>query len=139
MLTHPGLRPFMVAAEAFGPGVPARDLHFSRQHRLLVTGNAIARRFGTDQALAHVHALASGDRVYQALPPLGADYHHLLFDRHEIVLSEGLATETLLLTQSSGQICDLLRPRRARTPPGLRRLPIWHRPGRFCTTATPAA
>ena len=109
MLRHNGLRPFRVAAHAFGPDCPSKPLIFSRQHRVLVAGRPLRRILGSDTALAHIHTLATPGRIEQVIPPFGITYHHLLFAGHQLLQSHGMITESLLLTPFSKDMCALFQ------------------------------
>lgn len=94
---NPGLHPIRIAAGALGPGLPARDLIVSPQHRMLVRSVIAQRMTGSAEVLiAAVHLLGHPgiDRV-EAQGSLG--YWHLMFDRHEIVFAEGAEAESLYL------------------------------------------
>ena len=93
----PALRPVRIAAGAFGPGCPARDLRVSRQHRLLVASPIARRMFGTDEVLVPANRFLGCPGVELALPDGPVTYHHILLDRHEILFAEGLAAESLLI------------------------------------------
>lgn len=93
---NPKLRPVRIMAGALGPGLPRRDLLVSRQHRIVVRSRIVERMFGAPEVLVAAIRLTAlpgifvDDRVEQV------DYVHLLFERHEIVVAEGVAAESLL-------------------------------------------
>jgi hypothetical protein len=94
MLRDPRLCPVRIAAGAFGPAQPARDLSVSRQHRILRSGWACELHFAEPEVLVPAHRLVDGRRVRQEVPAGDVTYVHFLCDRHQIVTAEGLASET---------------------------------------------
>jgi Ca2+-binding RTX toxin-like protein len=70
-----------------------RDLLVSPQHRMVLRGWQAELLIGCDETLAAAKHLVNGDTVYQRQMPQ-VEYFHLLFDRHEIVFAEGVATES---------------------------------------------
>jgi Hint domain len=94
MRRDPRLWPVTIAAGAFGPAQPARDLAVSRQHRILRGGWACELYFAEPEVLIPAHKLVNG-RTVRLDPPRGdVTYVHFLCDRHEIVFAEGLASES---------------------------------------------
>lgn len=89
------LRPVRIAAHAFGPGRPHRTLRVSPQHRLALADTRAELWFGAPDVLVPAALLVDGARVAIDLDCGEVTYHHLLFDRHEIVLSNGLPSESL--------------------------------------------
>jgi len=102
---HPQPRmvmPIRILAEAFGPGLPERDLFVS-------PGHAICVRV-VDEVLIPASALINGATVAQ----VGVDevaYWHLELDAHDVLLSNGLPAESYIdvgnrafFTEASGDI-----------------------------------
>jgi hypothetical protein len=71
----------------------ARPLLVSPQHRLLITGWQAEILFGEAEVLVPAKALVN-DRSIRPMEGGVVEYWHMLFDRHEIVLSEGIPTES---------------------------------------------
>ncbi len=86
---HPAPRkvwPVRVRADAFGPGLPARDLYLSPDHALYV-----------EEVLIPVRYLMDGAAIAQ-VPVERVTYDHIELERHDVVLAEGLAAESFLDT-----------------------------------------
>ena len=86
---HPSpeaVRPVRIAAHAFGPNKPARDLLLSPDHAILI-----------EDVLIPIKYLIDGVSVAQ-LPLPSMTYHHIELQTHDIVLAGGLPTETFLAT-----------------------------------------
>ena len=94
MAATPELHPVRIHRDGFGPGRPARDLLVSPQHRVLVEGWRAELLFGEPQVLVAALHLEDGRTVTRARDVAETSYLHLQFGRHEIVQSEGLATES---------------------------------------------
>ncbi len=94
----PHLKPIMIRADALGPGYPRRDLIVSPQHRVLVSSAIAKRMFDCQDVLLPAKKLLplSGVDVLDD-PSGGVQYHHILFDQHEIIWSNGTPTESLFL------------------------------------------
>lgn len=93
----PNLRPIHIERDALGPGQPARALTVSPQHSILLRSAIAQRMFSADEVLIaakHLTQLPGVDAISNAD---GVTYLHLLFDRHELVLSNGTWTESLRL------------------------------------------
>lgn len=89
----PHLQPVRIAAHAFGPGQPARDLWVSPQHRLLLTGADCQMLFGEPEVLAaasHLQAHPGITRQQVAR----TTYVHLLFAHHQALYTDGLWSES---------------------------------------------
>lgn len=72
-----------------------QDLWVSQQHRILITGWRAELHFAAEEVLVAAKHLVNGDTIH--IPEGGVvDYFHLLFDRHEIVQSAGLWSESYL-------------------------------------------
>jgi len=71
-----------------------RDLYLSPNHRILLRSSTAELSFGHHDVLVPVKALVDGMNVVR-MPMLKASYLHLLLDEHDMVFSEGIATESL--------------------------------------------
>ncbi|MCV2867339.1 Hint domain-containing protein [Defluviimonas sp. WL0002] len=70
-----------------------RRLLVSPEHRMLVTGWQAELHFGEPRVLVAARHLTGLPGIRRA-PQAQIEYLHLLFDRHEIVLAEGAASES---------------------------------------------
>ena len=86
------LAPIEIRAGTFGDH---RRLLVSPQHRVLVHDSLAELLFGDSEVLVSAKDLING-RSVRVIEGGEVDYVHLLFDRHQIVSSEGLATESFL-------------------------------------------
>ena len=93
--TAPKLRPIRIAAGALGNGTPARDLLVSRQHRVFLRSAIAERMFGVKEVLVAAIKLVGLPGIEIAEDVDDVTYFHILFDQHEIVFSNGAATESL--------------------------------------------
>lgn len=86
LAARPGLRPVRIAAGALGNH---RTLVVSRQHAMLIAPPGVLVRA--------IHLARHGGGRFRVLNGCRRiDYHHLLFDRHQIVLANGAPAESLL-------------------------------------------
>lgn len=99
-------RPVVVEADAFGPGLPERRLKVSPQHRICLPDSNPA-----DPALAPAKSFTRLRRIRYKRQPGPVTYLHLVTERHALLWSEGIPSESLLLAR-----CSLLA-----LEPGLRR------------------
>lgn len=84
--------PIRIRANTFGPH---RDLMLSPLHRVLIRDSLAELLFGETEVLVAAKDLVN-DRSVRSIPGGQVEYVHLLFDRHQVVFSEGLATESFL-------------------------------------------
>lgn len=91
----PRMRPIRIRAGALGGGLPQADLLVSPQHRVLVRSAIAQQMFGTTEVLvaAKQLTLLEGIDVADDLDRVG--YTHFLFDKHQVVVSNGAPTESL--------------------------------------------
>jgi hypothetical protein len=95
LVANPKLRPVRITAGALGDGLPAQDLLVSRQHRFLVRSPIAQRMFETSEVLLPAIKLIDLDGIDIAEDVDAVEYFHILFDRHEIVCSNGAWSESL--------------------------------------------
>lgn len=91
----PRLTPVRIRAGALGDGLPEADLIVSPQHRVLVRSRIAQRMFGTAEVLVAAKQLLMLDGFELATDLAEVEYFHIMFDRHEVVLSNGAETESL--------------------------------------------
>jgi hypothetical protein len=92
---NPKLRPVHISAGVLGQDMPRIDLTVSPQHRVLVRSVIAERIFDTLEVLIPAIKLVELDGIYQDKESTGVQYFHMLFENHEIVFSNGAATESL--------------------------------------------
>ena len=105
MIAGPHLRPIQISAGALGQGLPLQDLVVSPQHRLLMSGWRAEMLFGEGEVLVAATHLTHLKGI-KRLPAKPVSYFHLLFDAHEIVLSNGLWSESFQPAQRSLDAMD---------------------------------
>lgn len=89
----PQLRPIRIARGALGAHLPLRDMRVSPQHRFLVAGPGLSLNLGLDEALVTAAHLTSLEGI-QTDSAERVTYIHLMFDTHEVILSDGCWTES---------------------------------------------
>lgn len=94
LAAQPEFQPVRIPAGAFGSAGPDRTMLVSPQHRLLVEGARAELLFGEAEVLVPAKHLVGKGEVARSLPEDGVTYIHILFDRHEIVQSDGIWTES---------------------------------------------
>lgn len=87
MTENPHLRPVVIRRGALEGRAPGHDLCVSPNHRILVTDDH------GDEVLAAARLLVGNPGIEEVVA-MGVTYFHLMFDRHEIILSDGLWTES---------------------------------------------
>lgn len=70
-----------------------RALWVSQQHRMLITGWLAELLFGQVEVLVAAKHLVDGDAI-RIIEKDEVEYFHMLFDQHEIVYAEGVASES---------------------------------------------
>ena len=90
----PDLRPIRIRAGALGNHLPWRDLLLSPQHRVLLSDWRAQIFFGEDEVLAPARSLVNDSTILRDVAADGVEYFHVLFDRHQIMLTEGAPTES---------------------------------------------
>ncbi len=90
----PSLRPIRFAPGALGPDLPRRELGVSPQHRMLISDWKAELHFGEAEVLVPAKALVNGSTVRVDHSQQPVEYFHLLFDRHEVMFTEGCPTES---------------------------------------------
>jgi Ca2+-binding RTX toxin-like protein len=91
---RPELHPIRIGRGALGAAGPERSMLVSPQHRVLIEGARAEMYFGESEVLVPAKYLVGLAEVTRAVPVDGVTYVHILFDRHEIVLSDGIWTES---------------------------------------------
>jgi Ca2+-binding RTX toxin-like protein len=89
----PQLRPVLIRKDAFGANLPDRDMMVSPNHRMLVADARTEMWFAEREVLVAAKHLADGARV-QRPTVLRASYIHFMCDHHEVVLSDGVWSES---------------------------------------------
>jgi hypothetical protein len=70
-----------------------RDLWVSQQHRMMIDGWRAELLFGDPEVLVPAKHLVDGHGI-EVVETDEVEYFHMLFDQHEIVFAEGLASES---------------------------------------------
>ena len=89
------LRPVRIRAGALGQGLPHADLVVSPQHRVLVRSAIAQKMFGAPEVLVAAKQLLQVEGIDLAEDLDAITYVHFLFDRHQVVFSNGAETESL--------------------------------------------
>ncbi len=84
--------PIRIAPNTFGEH---RELLLSPLHRVLIRDSLAELLFGEAEVLVAARDLVN-DRSVRRVEGGKVDYVHILFDRHQVVFSEGLETESFL-------------------------------------------
>jgi hypothetical protein len=89
---EPHLLPVLVRQGSLGKGLPERDMMVSPNHRILVANERTSLRFADREVLvAAKHLSVPGVHTVQSS---GTTYIHFLCDRHQVVLVDGIWTES---------------------------------------------
>ena len=95
------MAPVCITRGALGPGLPAKDLYVSRQHRVLLRSRVALRMFGQAEVLIASAKLTELRGVETVIDRGFVTYCHFMCDRHELVWANGAPAETLFLGQQA--------------------------------------
>ena len=93
MIAQPELAPVMIQAGALGNGLPERGLTVSPNHRILMREDVNNMLFDTPEVLIAAKHLVGRPGITQATPK-AVTYMHLMFEDHELIMSDGTWTES---------------------------------------------
>ena len=82
-------KPIEIKADAFGPGLPARTLRVSPQHKLLACTPS-----HPDGVLVPAKALVKFPGVREMKGCRSVNYYHIMLDQHHVLISDGVPTES---------------------------------------------
>ncbi|MDG2341093.1 MAG: Hint domain-containing protein [Paracoccaceae bacterium] len=91
---QPDLHPIKIRKGALDDGVPSRDLWVSPNHNILIRDWRAQLLFSEDEVLVPAKALIDDGAITRDTTVSGTEYFHLLFDSHQIILTEGAPTES---------------------------------------------
>lgn len=87
------LHPILFRKGSLGPAQPARDMMVSRQHCMLQDGARAGLYFGEDEVFVRALHMVGLPGVTAALVQ-EVTYLHLMFDHHEVILADGVWSES---------------------------------------------
>ncbi len=87
-------KPIEFKPGSLGPGLPKRTLCVSPQHRVLITSTDPEIGQSAVGQLVAAKGLLHHRGVRQKKGCNAVEYFHMIFDRHEVIFSEGVATES---------------------------------------------
>lgn len=86
--------PIKIPRGAMGRNMPARDLYVSPNHRIWMQDAAYEVYFTAREVLIPAKHLVGWKGITQVSYVPNPEYFHLLFDTHQIILSDGMLTES---------------------------------------------
>ncbi len=95
LCANPSLQPVLISQGALGEGLPLQDTLVSPQHKMLVESSVIGYLFGEDEVLVPAKHLIGLDGV-ELQSCSAVTYLHILFERHEVILSNGTWSESFM-------------------------------------------
>ncbi|MDB2407058.1 Hint domain-containing protein [Jannaschia sp.] len=93
MVVTEAYRPVMIRKGALGHGLPERDMIVSPQHRVLVVGDETLLYFEEREVLVAAKHLVGRPGI-ERMAPRATAYIHVMFDAHQVILSDGAWTES---------------------------------------------
>tara|TARA_R110002124_G_scaffold42410_2_gene130513 strand:+ start:69 stop:3326 length:3258 start_codon:yes stop_codon:yes gene_type:complete len=87
------LRAVLVRKGALGHGLPERDMIVSPQHRVLIANDETMLYFDEREVLVAAKHLVGRPGV-ERMDAVDVTYIHVMFDNHEVILSDGAWTES---------------------------------------------
>ncbi|WP_025061977.1 Hint domain-containing protein [Sulfitobacter guttiformis] len=87
------LSPILIAKGALGNDLPERDMMVSPNHRMLVANDKTALYFEEREVLVAAKHL-TGLAGVTVVDEIDVTYIHLMFDQHEVILSDGTWSES---------------------------------------------
>jgi len=87
------LQPVLIRQGALGNGLPERDMLVSPQHRVLMSNDKTALYFEESEVLVPAKHLTDMDGI-DVVDVSNTTYIHVMFDQHEVILSDGTWTES---------------------------------------------
>ncbi|MEL6451338.1 MAG: Hint domain-containing protein [Pseudomonadota bacterium] len=93
LASAPHLRPILIRQGALGKGLPERDMLVSPQHRVLISNDKTALYFEESEVLVAAKHLTDMDGI-DMVEVSDTTYIHVMFDHHEVILSDGAWTES---------------------------------------------
>ncbi|TFL18182.1 Hint domain-containing protein [Jannaschia formosa] len=100
MLATEAFRPVMIRRGALGHGLPERDMIVSPQHRVLIVGDDALLYFEEREVLVAAKHLVGRPGI-ERLAARDLSYIHIMFDAHQVILSDGAWTESFQPGDSS--------------------------------------
>jgi len=95
------LAPIRIKAGALGENTPSKDLLVSPAHRMVVAGWRAEVLFGEPEYLVPAKNLVNDDTITVARDLDEVEYFHIMFDSHEIVMSNGAPSESFYPNQDA--------------------------------------
>ncbi len=86
--------PIKIPRGAMGRGVPTRDLYVSPNHRVWMKDARFEMLFDEREVLIPAKQLVGWKGITQVSYVPTPEYFHILFDAHQIILSDGMLTES---------------------------------------------
>lgn len=103
LTSHTELEPILIEKGALGEGLPTRDLIVSPQHRVLISDWRAELYYGESEVLVAAKYLVNDRTIRPLSASENVTYFHVLFDCHEVILSEGVFTESF---QPGVEVCS---------------------------------
>lgn len=92
--SRPNIKPILIKKDAFGSGVPDRDMRVSPQHRIHLSGWNVDLHFGQKEVLAPAKGLVDQHTVLADETCSSIEYIHILFDHHQVVFADEMPAES---------------------------------------------
>lgn len=112
LFAMPKLRPVRIAGGALGLERPDRDLLVSPGHRMLIKGAVAQSLFNTSEVLVAAKDLINGTTITVDMQVREITYIHVLLERHQVLLANGLETESFHPASAALSTLDPLDRRR---------------------------
>ena len=93
LVQNPHLQPVLIKRGALGQGLPERDMMVSPNHRVLVSSEKTQLYFEESEVLAAAKHMVGAEGIH-TVNVMQTTYVHFMFERHEVVLSNGAWTES---------------------------------------------
>ncbi len=91
------LVPVIIKTGALAEDKPHCDLRISPNHRILLRSRIADRMFGASEVLVPAKRLVGAPGIEFDRDSEMITYYHILFERHEIIYSNGIETESLFI------------------------------------------